>query len=197
MAHFAVVLPNGKRLDDESVAGVVNRLTWIAPASLVMAEPEDREYAAQELFALLLSWLHGLRAPVINRPAPSGLGGRLRYPAEWQVLAARAGIPTGSSHLSLPQPAAIHATERRPLSAVRRVYVVGPEVINAPDLGPVLEACRRLASIAGTELLGIDLRFEDGHWIFGGASPLADVVDGGAALLDALAGLLVKVPANR
>jgi hypothetical protein len=50
------------------------------------------------------------------------------------------------------------------------------------------EPCRRLASLAGATLLGIDFAPDDeGDWQFTGASVMPDLITGGDALIDALA----------
>jgi hypothetical protein len=61
--------------------------------------------------------------------------------------------------------------------------VVGPDDMPA-HIG---EGCRRLAGLAGTELLGFNFG-ED--WTFAGATPWPDLSVGGEALLRALAAAL-------
>lgn len=52
----------------------------------------DRDYAAMEWFALVLSFLAGLRR-VVNPVTPQGLSGPSLSPMGWALLASRAGLP--------------------------------------------------------------------------------------------------------
>jgi hypothetical protein len=66
------------RLRDGSVVGphlvgTLNRVTRIPSEHLGGASLPDREYAVQELFALLTSAFHGLPGTVLGRPDARGL----------------------------------------------------------------------------------------------------------------------------
>jgi hypothetical protein len=72
---------------------------------------------------------------------------------------------------------------------VRTVFVVVGRVVGPDDMpDPIGEGCRRLAGLAGTELLAFD--FAGADWTFAGATLWPDLSVGGQALLRALAAAL-------
>jgi len=81
------------RLDivDEQIAGVLNRLTLVRESMFPSLPERDRDYAAEEVTALLCAWLLSLPCPVFNRPSPGALVD-YRRPAEWRLLAGTAGL---------------------------------------------------------------------------------------------------------
>ena len=81
-------------ISSDSISAVFNRLRFVSVPHFLEAETADREYAVMEMHALLLSWLASLECVVINRPNPRSLGGALRGPAEWLLLAGRTGLPS-------------------------------------------------------------------------------------------------------
>jgi hypothetical protein len=85
---------DGRRLHNDTIRGVLNRLVSVPYAPLLLAHPADREYASQEHTAFFVSRLYALSLPVINRPTPQGLAGQWRHRSEWLWLAAHAGLPT-------------------------------------------------------------------------------------------------------
>jgi hypothetical protein len=113
------------------------------------------------------------------------------------VLAAKAGLVT---------PAYRHAGNgHRPGSsppsgpvggASETVFVVGGQVVAGSAVPvEVLEACRRLAQLAGDGLVGIALMpVRGGEWEFVTATPLPDLATGGERLLDVLAAELEVEP---
>jgi hypothetical protein len=187
-----LTLADGRVLESGQVRGTLNRLTGV-PAELFDGSA-DRDYAVQELYALLLSWLHSLPAPVINRPVPQGISGAWRHSSQWVQLAARAGLPVpGYRRTSADPRSALYADS--PLfpagTPTRTVLVLGGYTAGAPAPPGIAEGCRRLARMAGTSLLGVD--FADGGtgaWTFAAASPLPDLRIGGEGFLDLLAAAL-------
>ncbi len=181
-----LVSASGRSISDVSIRGVLNRLVWLHPRMFGQAGPRDREYASQELSALLLSTLYGLKAPVLNRPTPLGLSGQWRSASEWTVMAAAAGLPTNTVHLDsdrdeAPIPGAGE------IGAVHRATVIGDHVLGMTDRPGFVDGCRRLAAGAGTRLLQISFQARGAAFVFVGASPLPDLSEGGPKLLDALA----------
>lgn len=67
-----VHLAGGVRIDASTDAVLCRLPVLDAPR---FADPVDGEYASSEMFALALSWLHGLGDAVVNRPSPRGLAG--------------------------------------------------------------------------------------------------------------------------
>jgi hypothetical protein len=59
---------------------------------------------------------------------------------------------------------------------VQTVFVVAGQAVGAPAPASILHGCRRLAELADTELLSIELVVgPTGAWTFAGASPCPDL----------------------
>jgi hypothetical protein len=186
-ATIDITLADGRRLRGDTTRGALNRITVLPTAHLDGVAPSDRDYAIQEMSALFLSWLHTLPEPVLNRPAPYGLSGRWRHPAEWTLLAARAGLtPHPYRHTSdeSPEEAAILPRSE----PVTTVFVVGKHVVASSRVpATVRSGCHRLAELTGVQLLGIDFAVDNqNRWRFVGASVTPDLTLGGEPLLSAL-----------
>ena len=181
-----ITLTDGRVVDSATVRGTLNRLQFVPSAHLSGANAADRQYAEQELFALYLSWLHGLPGIMLNRPMPHGLSGAWRHPSEWVWLAAQAGLLTmpyqQSDWLEAPSSNALARNSARTIIVVKNTCC-GP---TAPP--SVAAGCLRLAQLSGTSVLGLDFHLApSGDWVFTGATPMPDLRLGGSALLDALA----------
>ena len=114
----------------------------------------DRDYKQAEWQALLWAWLHGLRAPVINRPQPAraAAGGSGAWaPGEqalWRQRCARAGLPVwplaGGAAAALAVPGGEHCG----------LMVAGDRVVRAlgapgaATAGWTPQACSRLCAVA-------------------------------------------------
>ena len=183
-----VGLADGRRIASEDVRGVLNRLVAPPVGHLGGAAPSDRDYAAQELFALMLSWLEAFRCPVLNRATPNGLSGPWLERSEWCVLAERAGLPVA------PYTAASSGSNGSdgvaPVDAPAIVLTVAGTVIgDAPE--EVADGARRLGELAGADLLELEFSVDaEGAWAFAGASAMPDLIAGGEQLLDRLAEVL-------
>jgi hypothetical protein len=154
--HLTVTLADGRTIHSDAVRGVINRLVSVPTEGLHAAHPLDRNYAAQELAAFFLSWLHALPSPVINQPTPQGLSGAWRHASEWVWLAAQAGLPTPRYRLSSqdpPDPGAWDGRLAPPDAPVETVFVLADHVIGAPLAPALQEGCRRLARLTHTALL--------------------------------------------
>ncbi len=140
-------------LDSRELLGVVCRLSHGLPPQFHDALQADRDYAAMEGYALLLSWLASLECPLLNPPAPSGLSGPALSPVEWQARAAESGLRTSRLRLGAP------ATEEEPRpepagGAERRVLVVGERTFGA-ESETEGSACVRLARRVACPVLGV------------------------------------------
>lgn len=195
-ASAEVLLPDGRVIDSATVRGTLNRVVGLWPPEAYFASA-DWDYAVQELLAMYLSLLQCLPSPVLNRPTPQGLSGRLRYTPEWFVLAARAGfatIPYAAStrdDFSAPTIAAV------PSGATRHsVIVAAGRVFGDPlDAAAAATACQ-LADLAELNLLGLQIATTpDGAAWFEAADLYPDLRTGGAEFLDHLAGLVPAVSA--
>lgn len=197
-ASADVLLDDGRCIESRTVDGTLNRLVTVWPPPEYLATP-DRGYATQELLALWLSLLHCLPAPILNRPSPQGLSGRMRYIPEWLVLASRAGFATAPYAVSTAE----NGRRRDDDPAFHRAAFVQHEVIVAAgrvfgdQVTPQATAAAcRLSRLAGTDLLGLRLATTaDGAARFEAANLYPDLRMAGADLIDHLAGLVeAKAP---
>ena len=193
-ARVEIQLRDGRAIHGDSVRGALNRLVSPPEGTLLLIQPSDRSYVVQELMAFFMSWLHALSGPVLNRPTPECLGGRVLPLAEWLWLAAKAGLPTPRYRLSSEDPPARpsrHVRMPGPAPDLRTLLVVGDRVVGPPAPEAIREGCARLGALARTGLLGLDFSVDGrGEWQVAGATSLPDLRRGGPALLDALASSL-------
>lgn len=186
----AITLPDGRTIHHDEVRGVLNRLAFTPPESLTLIHQSDRGYVQQELNAFFLSWLHALPGPMLNRPTPQGLCGRMRYWSEWCHLAVTAGLPIAtyrqSSRMAVP-PFALHARAPHIGPELTTVTVVGDRVVGPAVPASVASACVRFAALARTPLLGLEFSSDGTRaWQLSGVTPLPDLRWGGEAVIDAL-----------
>lgn len=190
--RFRVRLADGRVLDGDQIASVLNRVHSVAPVGLDLAVDDDGQYAVQEFTAFFLSWLAGLDAVTVNEPTPQGLAGRWRTALEWTWLARQVGLPI-VPRLERAPPAPDHAAEGpaggwTPGSV--GVHVVGDRVVGPALEDRVLDGCRDLARRAGVGLLGVSLEPTPLGVAFVGATPTPHLPVDDEAFLDALCELL-------
>jgi hypothetical protein len=181
-----VVLAGGRRLDSATLSGLACRLTHLLPLQFATAAEADRDYAAMESQALLLSWLASLRCPVLNRASPRGLAGPVLGALEWSALAAASGlrarrIRTGGRE----------ELEAEPVEDPTRILLVVGERV----LGDVREdeaaACVSLSRRVGCPVLGVELAGPRGSGpaLFCGAEVVPRLgAEGAAAVAELLTG---------
>lgn len=182
-AGSEVTLADGRVIESEHVGAVVNRLTGAPPPAGPVAEG-DRDYAAQELQALWLSWLAALPGPLLNTPTPGGLGGVWLDGAEWALRAGRAGLPC------VPVALGVTGGPPAPVDGSAPTVIVACGAVFGPrEAAPLAAGCVALARDVHAELLGVRLAGgADGSGLrFAGATTLPDLRGGGAPLLDLLA----------
>ena len=178
-------LPDGRAIDSASVRGALNRVTALPLAHLAGAAIDDRRYAEHELYAVVLSVLHGLGDRMINPPTAQGLAGRLRPAVEWLWLATRAGFRTADSCDSDGDGLRISDV---PGGMLTRAIVLDDRIYGAAVPSHIGVSAIALAGLAETRLLGVDvIESPRGHWWFGAASTAPDLRIGGEPLLEALA----------
>jgi hypothetical protein len=186
-----LVLADGREIDSQEIQGTINRLIQAPIPQLAF---EDRQYGFHEMSALVMSWLASLPGPTLNPPDTRGLAGAWRWPSEWAMLAAEAGLIaapvafdsdrelTASGDLWIAWPP--HAL------VAEDVIVVGDVVFAIEPLSEAtIDACRRLACIAETPILGLVFSCAtcgDVPMLIG-ATPLPDLRAGETELIDSLA----------
>lgn len=195
-AEVTITLANGALIRSSQVRGVLNRLVAPSDFTARSAVEADRQYAAAEMQAFYLSWLHSLPGIVINRPSPLGLCGQWLHASEWTLRAGLAGLGTCTYRQSARESAAIADARRASLSrersAARHVITLREEVFGTQVPEDVAHACTRLAKAAKTELLGLKFNCREGdEWSFADATALPDLRPGGTSLLRRLAQILV------
>jgi hypothetical protein len=192
-ASIEISFSDGRVLNGRTIRGVLNRMRGATGwRSLHRVRDEDRSYAEQELAAFFLSWLSCLPPPILNRPTPQGLAGRERHMSEWVLLATAAGLPTVPWRQS-GRTRSGSSVEGRLIQEAPPLDTVLVIDRNAFGTAPpnVLCSCKRLATLAGTAILGIDFSAGAlGRWTFSGATPQPDLRIGGQQALDALAEIL-------
>jgi hypothetical protein len=197
-ARTTFTLPDGRVIDSRQVRGALNRIMTLPLNHIAGAVAGDRDYAAYELHAVVLSLLFGLGDRVLNRPTPQGLAGRQRSVPEWIAFAARAGFRTADCHEDDREGLRISPVPRgRCLRAIvldDTVHSVSASLSMPPPASAIsadsafAASAIALARLAETRLLGIDaIESPAGCWWFAGASTMPDLRLGGESLLDALA----------
>ncbi|HKF59552.1 MAG TPA: hypothetical protein VKJ45_29195 [Blastocatellia bacterium] len=181
-----IELADGRTISSRNVKGTVNRVLQVPD---IFAGSPDRDYATQELTALLMSLLYCLPGLVLNPPTPQGLSGRWRHPSEWAVLAHGCGLATRTYSQSSRSPDnGVYWQNWGSSNRMQSAIVLGHRVFPRSLPAGLADGCRTLAAVSETPLLGLDfVQTDEGGWIFAGASPCPDFVSAGEEFLDGLA----------
>ncbi|MDQ4214740.1 hypothetical protein [Microbacterium capsulatum] len=169
----------------ERPALVINRMTTPPDAAWRSAVPGEREYAAAELTAFVLSWLRALDCPVRNRPEPVCLAGPAPHPQLAQLFAQRSGLACGEGIRS---------------GTYAQLVVLDGEILNPEEIAQRAGTAMPrgfAASVssfahavgADTALIGIDMIVGEGQWLFQGVTPLPALPAAGSFLVDGLIAL--------
>jgi hypothetical protein len=183
-----IELASGQRLDSGELAGLACRLTHAPVPHFDRGEEVERRYAALEAHALLLSWLAGLRCPVVNPVTSRGLPGPDPEPPELLTLATACGLRGRRFQLDTraePQ-LRLEPLEGDP----REVLVAGRRVLGALTAEEAV-ACAELARRLNCPVLEVRLAAsaEGGEQVVCGVDPLPQLgSEGAAAVADLLAG---------
>jgi hypothetical protein len=157
----------GKPVRSSEIAGVITMGSFVTLHDLPHIAVEDRAYAATEMQAFLVAWLHSLPCPVLNRPTPGCLCGPNWREGQWIRCAAQLGVPvvplrrTSGVEPSFPPSAA-------------SVVVAGTHVVGDVDLR-LAEHARGIARAAGVELLEVHFTGADANAAFTGVNLLPDL----------------------
>jgi hypothetical protein len=180
-----LLMADGTLLASATAEPILNRLSYAPTTHLARIAGADYEYAAQEMHALLLSFLHAWPGVVVNRPTPQGLAGYVCHPSHWLARARTAGLPIRPwRQTDATDPDVAWQSQGPALTA----FVVGNEVI-APGLpDSFADPCRRLAQAVDALLLGIDFACGETGWAAVCATPQPYLPHGGSALAGLLRG---------
>jgi hypothetical protein len=207
--------------DLQRASATLNRVGWLPASPAAFRSSADREYAAAERHALVLSVIAGLNGVVVNAPSPPSLVGPDLTPAGWLALAASVGLPVRRAILTTdarrhprpgwsarqwpslhPLPAGIPPGPRpvvwlAPVFDEHRCWVVGEDVIPGDPMAGRLAADVDLANLAcssGCTLLEVGLaRNDEGATVVLDADPTPVDVPGAVvqAVLRVLLGPVV------
>jgi hypothetical protein len=190
---IALTLANGCTVSfsDRTVRGVLNRLVATPgprPNTQAISGPD---YTHPHMSAFCLSWLSSLSCPVLNRPTPQGFAGRYFHISDWEVLASQAGLVAEAEGQIGNGPAEIYRSKTHSQARMARVIVFQNQIFGSLLPDAIRKGCCRLAKLSGAPLLGIDFQTSpEGMWTFSKATPMPDLMIGGAALLQSLAAFL-------
>lgn len=119
---------NGRITSVGVLTGVVNLLPAVVPDEVGFYAPEEREYQAAELHALMTFFLASLPCPVINRATAVGLCGPVHSPLGWRQLATSMNIPL--TFVELDSDAFVNPFTVRAGSEYFEIACVGDRVIS-------------------------------------------------------------------
>lgn len=160
------------------LSGIINRIAVPPRDHLLALTENDRDYAFQELFSALASWLSAIQCPVLNRPTAVSLSGPTYSPVAWNQMAVDAGIvpEIKAFELDRPEPVA------KPTAA--RVIVFNNRIYGMGRRHELENACLRLSEKIGAILLEIRFSQNDlGDMEFGTATTFVDFAIGGEDLV--------------
>jgi hypothetical protein len=146
MSRTIVHLPGGHRLDGGQVAFVWNRIRLLPQAAFRNSPPQDRDYAAAELQALVASWLAELGEhvePSIRRHACVTPALHL---LQWTAVANRCGLALAPT-TSVPESFSVLRTPMQICGAFSRSW---PTTFQ--------RACHAMARELGFALLSLGFR---------------------------------------
>jgi hypothetical protein len=185
---IAFTLANGCTVSftDRTVRGVLNRLVSAPFQGVNRLAIADREMSTA-----CLSWLSSLSCPVLNRPTPQGFASRYFHISEWPALARQAGLVVAANLQVGVDSHEICEFPPRSQARSTRVVVFQNQIFGSLLPEAIRKGCCRLAALSGAPLLGIDFHTSPGElWAFSAATPVPDLMVGGAPLLQSLAAFL-------
>ena len=163
----AAIAVGGQVIPESSITGVLTRIEGVSPYELPHIVEVDRSYVAAEMSAFLLSWLHALDCPVVNRPMPGCLAGPPWRAPQW---AAAVGLT-------------VAAPLAEPTRGETTVTVVGAQCFG--EATPTLRVSSlRLARLAQVGLLSV--RFDGDLFVSADAFPSLADPEVAEAVLDLL-----------
>lgn len=196
-----IELQNGRQIDSRAVQAVINRVNALPSLFKTTFKQEDAGYVYQEWQAILLSWLHSMRAAILfNQPTPTGLAGEQFNTQEWMLMAARAGLlvlPYEQSHAEGEKwyrPATATTATVSLICFDGDVFYEG-QPANIPKA--IKQAAISLQQAAGVPMIGVQLLAAQNNWYFAGATTNPVLLNGSTALADAITDrIMLKLQPN-
>ncbi len=168
------------RLDSQNaleISGIINRFGVPPRDHLLTLAEGDRDYAFQELFSALASWLSAIQCPVLNRPTAVSLSGPTYSPTAWGQMAVDAGLVPELKAFELDLP------DSTANPTALRVIVFNGRIYGISNSHRFANACLRLSEKIGAALL--EIRFSQSEHKdveFSTATTLVDFSIGGEEL---------------
>ena len=153
--------PGRSAISHTEVGAVLNRLSAPSLARFARSDPRDRDYAAAEWQALLMSWLEGLGDRVIGRVDGQGLRS-LHAGLSWWQWAHWCGLDAGGV-ITIPTPLVDPVAPQPHRGDLVRFVLVGDRVLHwtgdqwEDSVGRTAAAVRALGVAGDADLLGVDL----------------------------------------
>ncbi|MEO5335099.1 MAG: hypothetical protein H7839_24060 [Magnetococcus sp. YQC-5] len=186
-------LADAIRLQDTAIHGIYNRFFRVMPLHWQRASPEERLYVEQEYMAILLSWMHALRCPILNPPTSRGLSGASRSTAEWRMLAIQAGLPIMPLLMD-----GLGRAEQNSLYCFKtyKIIMLSNTCYNYLPYHLHIPA-QRLCQLADTPLLELHFACPTrDDWLFLHANPWPDLKESKLSILVDVARYLTLIPDN-
>ena len=165
----------GVKVKQSEIRGVLTRLQWVWEGELVDIAAGDRAYVAAEMAAFLVFWLSELSCPILNRPTANSLSGPGWSRERWNFAASKAGMlvsPIRRFASLASAPGQDVEVQKTPVLAT----IAGGKCID--EIDPALaEQARRLADIAGVNLLGVQFSSAEADAGFVGVNLFPDIDD--------------------
>jgi hypothetical protein len=148
----------GKIVPDDEIEAILTLRPCIYPEELLSIGAAHRTYVAAELNAFLLAWLAARTCPVVNRPTACCLAGPNWCTGQWNLAAARLGIPAQYRH-RIPGPNAVANS-----AEACEITAVGEQCFGCQD-ATLRKNTLQLARTAGVELLSVRFSKDQGRFL--------------------------------
>jgi hypothetical protein len=172
--HSTAII-GGLKVKQSEIRGVFTRMQWVWEGELVDIAATDRAYVAAEMAAFLVFWLSELKCPILNRPTANSLSGPGWSRERWNFAASKAGMVVSP----IRRFASLASASGQDVEVYNKpvlATIVGGQCID--DVHPALaEQARRLADIAGVNLLGVQFSGAEADAGFVGVNLFPDIDD--------------------
>lgn len=175
-------LADGRIIDGDSLAGVINRMERFPRPLLSSASDRDVIYASEEIRAATVAWFAALNCPVLNAPTPYSALGVSASDVFWRHRAEVLGIRAASITLGVE-----HVVDQQ---ADLSVVVIGETVLavrDKPVPTSILKASVDLVHATGYNLLGLEFSASaPEEWEFLRTHMMPNLMEFGPKVIDAI-----------